>query len=82
MDTRKPDIMLGVRNYTSYCFVFLVFDVTSKASFNKIEDFIEDFNNTNRNPNKLLFIVGNKSDKGERQVTQEEGEEFGANYGL
>ena len=82
MDTPGHDVMLTTSTLTSQCFVFLVFDVTSKASFNKIEDFIENFNNKNVNPNKLLFIVGNKCDKGARQVTQDEGEEYAANYGL
>jgi small GTP-binding protein len=63
-------------------FVFLVFDVSDKESFNNLEDFIEKFNNKNINPNKLLFIVGNKTDKEARQVTNDEGEELADNYGV
>jgi GTPase SAR1 family protein len=40
-----------------------VFDVSDKKSFENLEDFIENFNNKNVNPNKLLFLVGNKTDK-------------------
>jgi GTPase SAR1 family protein len=80
MDTPGSDFMLTKSTLTSKVFVFLVFDVSDKESFNNIEDFIENFNYKNVNPNKLLFIVGNKSDKEARQITYDEGEEFATNY--
>jgi GTPase SAR1 family protein len=57
-----------------------VFDVSDKKTFENLEDFIENFNNKNVNPNKLLFLVGNKADKEARQVTYDEGEDFATNY--
>ncbi len=47
-------------------FVLLVFDVNDKSTFDKITDMIENFNYNNKNPHKLLIIVGNKTDKNER----------------
>jgi GTPase SAR1 family protein len=56
--------------------VFLVFDVTDRATFTNIDDYIENFNHKNVNTNKLLYILGNKCDASPRQVTKEEAEEF------
>jgi small GTP-binding protein len=81
MDTPRDNMVYHFSlNYRA--FVFLVFDVSDKESFNNLDDFIENFNNKNVNPNKLLFIIGNKTDKEARQVTYDEGEEFADNYGV
>ena len=82
MDTPGSDMMLTTSTLTTRVFVFLMFDVSDKKSFAELEDFIENFNNKNKNPNKLLYIVGNKCDKGARQVTYDEGKEYAENYGL
>ena len=64
------DFPTGLENtsggMTTKAFVFLVYDITSRESFDKLEDFIENFNFNNKNPNKLLYIIANKSDKGAR----------------
>ncbi len=73
MDYARDNITIGLPSLSLRAFVILVFDVTSKASFNSLEDFIKNFSNHNRNPNKLLYLVGNKCDKEEaREVTYEE----------
>ena len=66
---------------TSKAFVFLVYDVTKKSSFENIEDQIENFNNLNKNPKKLLYIVANKTDIGGREVTEEMGRQVAQTYG-
>ena len=53
-------------------FVILVFDVTNKDSLKILDYYIAEFYHKNMNPNKLLYIVGNKCDKEERQVSYEE----------
>ncbi len=83
MDYPRDNINYGPPNLTLKAFVILVFDVTSKASFNSLEDYIENFRNRNKNPNKLQYVVGTKCDKEEaREVTYEEAKEFVSNYGL
>ncbi len=62
-DTYAIDYMNNNPNLASNAFVIIVFDVTSKASFTYLEDYIEQFNHKNRNPNRLLYVVGNKCDK-------------------
>ncbi len=47
-------------------FVLLVFDINEKSTFENLTDLIENFNMNNKNPHKLLIIVGNKTDKNER----------------
>ena len=63
MDTPGPDVMLTVNTITSRVFVFLIFDVSDKKTFGALKDYIDNFNNRNDNPCKLLYIVGNKCDK-------------------
>jgi hypothetical protein len=38
-----------------------MFDVTSKKSFEDLEDEVESFNFKNNNPVKTLILVGNKA---------------------
>ena len=67
---------------TEKVFVILVFDVSNKKSFANLEDdFIQSFINNCKNDNRILYIVGNKTDKGARQVTEEEGRTLAENYG-
>ncbi len=83
MDCPRRNYDIGPPNFSCKAFVILVFDVSSKASFTILEDYIEEFNDRNRNPNKLLYVVGNKCDKEEaREVTYEEGKEFASMYEL
>ena len=63
--------------------MLLVYDVTNEESFESLKTSIESFNYLNKNPQKLLIIVGNKADKGvPRAVVQSDAEEFAKEYGL
>ncbi|XP_046397279.1 ras-related protein Rab-18A-like [Ischnura elegans] len=50
----------------------IVFDVTDKYSFSKLDVWLNELNIFSTNPNIVRILVGNKIDKGERQVTVEE----------
>ena len=60
---------------------FLVYDVTSKLSFDNIPKWI-DFIKKNENKNTILILCGNKIDLGYRQVTKEEGRSFAKKEGI
>ena len=54
-------------------FVFVVFDVSDKNSFANIEDFIDEVHlRCSKNKNHILYIIGNKNDKGAREVKEDE----------
>jgi hypothetical protein len=54
---------------TDKAFVLLFFDGSEWKTFEKIEEnFIEAFNNNCKNENRIFYIIGNKCDKGARQV--------------
>ena len=77
MDTNGRFNLYGTKCLLTKAFVILVFDVTDKRSFIELEDYIEDFNRYNMNPNKLLYIVGNKCDnENNRKISYEEAQEF------
>ena len=62
MDTPGEDSIMTASTLSRQSFVFLVYDVNDKASFEAMETFVENFNHGNTNPHKLLIIVGNKND--------------------
>jgi len=37
--------------------------VSNKSTFENIKDFVENFNTNNHNDYRLLYILGNKTDK-------------------
>ena len=54
--------------------VILVYDITNRFSFEKIESFFNDFKNCSSNNNPSAFIlVGNKNDCLQREVSKDEG---------
>eukprot|EP01156_Anaeramoeba_ignava_P017574 Anaeramoba_ignava/a841_38.p1 GENE.a841_38~~a841_38.p1 ORF type:complete len:210 (+),score=63.43 a841_38:133-762(+) len=55
--------------------VLLVFDVTRRSTFNQISGWLNDAK-TLTNPNSVIFLVGNKIDLEDRQVSREEAENF------
>ena len=81
MDTPGSSSIMTAVTLNTLAFVFLVFDVSNKASFDNMETFIENFNHNNKNENRLLYIIGNKSDKDSRKV-MDEGQNFADIYGL
>ena len=68
---------------TTTVFALIVFDVSDRTTFENIEDnYISTYINNCKHDNKIIIIVGNKSDKGVRQVSQEEGREIANRYEL
>ena len=54
----------------------VVYDITDKGSFNKIEKLVDDLKNGS-DKNIYIILVGNKNDlEDQRKVTKEEGEKF------
>ena len=83
MDTPGGGIDLTLVTMTATVFVLIVFDVTDKKSFENIDpDFITTYNNACTHQNRIIYIVGNKTDKGSRQVTEDQGRELAEMYGL
>ena len=56
----------------------VVFSVLDKKSFTKIKKWLEIIEDSVNLKSKVVFIVGNKIDSKERQITKEEAEDFAA----
>lgn len=54
----------------------LVYDVTSQASFQKLENWLNELDTYSTKSNIVKMIVGNKIDRDGREVTKEEGMKF------
>ena len=60
----------------------LVYDVSSRESFTKLEDWLKDLEDHSTNPDLIVkMLVGNKCDK-ERMVSREEGEKCVRKYNM
>jgi len=53
--------------------VILVYDVTSRQTFDKINDWLSEVENNSDKPALIKMLVGNKIDKEGREVTRKEG---------
>jgi Ras-related protein Rab-11A len=61
----------------------LVYDITNKASFDKLRDWVEDVKEYSGNANIQMLLVGNKSDlAAARSVTRFEGQAFAEMNGM
>ena len=61
---------------------FIVYDITSKTTFNSVDKWIQDLN-LYGDKNLALLLIGNKSDLEEkRQIKKEDGEEKAKSFGL
>ena len=61
---------------------FIVYDITSKVTFNSVDKWIQDLN-LYGDKNLTLLLIGNKSDLEEkRQIKKEDGEEKAKSFGL
>lgn len=57
--------------------VILVYDISNKKSFSKIQYWVDEIRNNSNNDNNTYVLFGNKNDlENERQVTYEEGKEY------
>ena len=54
--------------YASKAFIFLIYDVTNKSSFESLSSFVEGFKSDKNKETRLLYIIGNKSDNKVRAV--------------
>ena len=63
LDTPGASALLTTIKLNKQAFVFLLFDVSNKSTFENIKDFVENFNTNNHNDYRLLYILGNKTDK-------------------
>ena len=63
--------------------VLLLFDVIDEKSFNNVSEWIKDVNeNSDKENNVVIYILGNKIDIPERVITKEKAEEFANSLGL
>ena len=67
--------------YRSAAVALIVYDVTSRLSFEKIEEWLNECK-ANGNKELSLILVGNKSDLIEREVSYEEGEDYAKKNGM
>ena len=61
--------------------VLLMYDVTKRASFQSISEWMESIYNS-KPKNFPIILTGNKIDLEKREVTTEEGEKLAKNYGI
>ena len=66
---------ISINYYRSSNGFIYVYDITNKESFQNLDSWIH-LTNENCNTNVINFLVGNKSDLENREVSKEEGEEF------
>ena len=63
--------------------VLLLFDVTKEDTFLHVNDWIKDVkDNSNKENDVVIYILGNKIDMPERVITKEKAEEFSKSLGL
>jgi Ras-related protein Rab-2A len=67
--------------YRSAAVALIVYDVTSRLSFEKIEEWLNECK-SNGNKELSLVLVGNKNDLSDREVSYEEGKEFAKHHGM
>ena len=67
------------RSYQNADAVLLLYDVTSKDSFNSIHNWIKDIK-TNSREEVVMLLLGNKIDSNERVMMKEDGEKLASSY--
>ena len=74
---------LPIRYYQNADGALLLYDIDVKDSFDNISVWMNDLKKNNRNAAKqTIYLIGNKIDLQNRQITQEEGKELAQKYGL
>ena len=74
LDTPGESIHLTSVAMTATVFALIVFDVSDKKSFDNLDgESISKYNQASLNENRIIYIVGTKTDKGTREVTEEQG---------
>ena len=63
--------------------VLLLFDVTKEESFTNVSNWMKDIkDNSNKESNIIVYLVGNKIDLNERLITKENAEELAQSLGM
>ena len=63
--------------------VLLLFDVTKDESFSNVSNWMKDIKeNSNKESNIIIYLIGNKIDLNERTVTKESAEELAQSLGM
>ena len=63
--------------------VLLLFDVTKEESFTNVSNWMKDIkDNSNKESNIIIYLVGNKIDLNERLITKENAEELAQSLGM
>ena len=62
--------------------ILLLFDVSSILSFKNVEKWVDDMKNNDKNLKQKVYVIGNKIDIKNRQISYEEGEEMAKNLGF
>ena len=69
--------------YKNAACAIIVYDITRKESLESVDNWIEECRKYSSNDNIITILVGNKCDKKEeREITEEEGENFKKNFSL
>lgn len=70
------------RSYYRGCaIVFLLYDITSQITFNKLTSWINEIHSNSENEEIVIVVVGNKTDLEHRRwVSRAEGEKFARNH--
>ncbi len=68
--------------FSRLAFVFLIYDVTNKTSYESLESYVENFNEINNQETFLLYVIGNKSDIKTRAVDKNEAQDWATSKGL
>ena len=61
---------------------FIVYDVSDRDSFDKLDTWIQFYNDFNKYKERIMIILGNKVDKQNREVTKDEGIKYSKRKGL
>ena len=61
---------------------FIVYDVSDRDSFDKLDTWIQFYKDFNKYKERIMIILGNKTDKQNREVTKDEGIRYSKSKGL
>eukprot|EP00794_Sanderia_malayensis_P003758 gene3758-4280_t len=62
--------------------IILVYDVTNKATFNKLEDWLSECDTYSTKQDVVKMLVGNKIDQPGREVSRQEGQQFARKHAM
>ena len=90
VDTAGQDKFRGsipAKYYKNADGIFLLFDLCDKESFNDISIWMNEINNNHKHSNEekngpVIYLIGNKLDKMDRQISIEEAEDKASFYGI